>query len=203
MKIPRRQFLHLAAGAAVLPAVSRVAFAETYPSRPVHLFVGFPPGGPGDIIARLMGQWLSERLGQQFIIENRPGAASNVGTEAVVSATPDGYTTPSGHFVKRDQRDALRHPKLQFHPRYRAGGRNFQRTMRDGSQSIVSSKDCSRVHRLCEGQSGQDQHGVGWQRQRATCSRRIVQIMTGVDNFTCRIAALHLHSPTCSAVRYK
>ena len=92
MKLPRRQFLHLAAGAAVLPAVSRVAFAETYPSRPVHLFVGFPPGGPGDIIARLMGQWLSERLGQQFIIENRPGAASNVGTEAVVRATPDGYT---------------------------------------------------------------------------------------------------------------
>src|ERR1700691_4247901 len=92
MKLPRRQFLHLAAGAAVLPAVSRVAFAETYPSRPVHLFVGFPPGGPGDIIARLMGQWLSERLAQPFIIENRPGAASNVGTEAVVRATPDGYT---------------------------------------------------------------------------------------------------------------
>ncbi len=92
MKLPRRNFLHLAAGAAALPAISRVAFAKTYPSRPVHLFVGFPPGGPGDIIARLMGQWLSERLGQQFIIENRPGAAGNVGTEAVVRATPDGYT---------------------------------------------------------------------------------------------------------------
>ena len=92
LKLPRRKFLHLAAGAAALPAASRVALAETYPTRPVRLIVGFPPGGPGDIIARLMGQWLSERLGQQFIIENRPGAASNVGTEAVVRATPDGYT---------------------------------------------------------------------------------------------------------------
>jgi tripartite-type tricarboxylate transporter receptor subunit TctC len=92
MKLPRRKFLHLAAGAAALPAVSRVAFAETYPSRPVHLFVGFPPGGPTDIIARLIGQSLSERLGQPFIIENKPGAGGNIGTELVVRAPPDGYT---------------------------------------------------------------------------------------------------------------
>ena len=93
MKLPhRRQILHLAAGAAALPGLSRFARAQTYPSRPVRLIVGFPAGGPNDITARLLGQWLSERLGQPFIIENRPGASSNVGTEAVVRAPPDGHT---------------------------------------------------------------------------------------------------------------
>jgi tripartite-type tricarboxylate transporter receptor subunit TctC len=92
MKLPRRDFFHLAAGAAALPAVSRFAFAQTYPSRPVRIIVGFPPGGPGDIVTRLMGQWLSERLGQPFIVENRAGAAGNIGTEAVVRAPADGYT---------------------------------------------------------------------------------------------------------------
>jgi tripartite-type tricarboxylate transporter receptor subunit TctC len=92
MKLPRRNFLHLAAGAAALSVVPRVASAQAYPSRPVRIIVGFAPGGATDIMARLIGQWLSERLGQQFVIENRPGAASNVGTEAVVNAAPDGYT---------------------------------------------------------------------------------------------------------------
>jgi tripartite-type tricarboxylate transporter receptor subunit TctC len=92
MKLPRRKFLHLAAGAAALSAVPRIARAQAYPTRPVRIIVGFAPGGATDIMARLMGQWLSERLGQQFIVENRPGAASNVATEAVVNALPDGYT---------------------------------------------------------------------------------------------------------------
>ena len=92
MKLPRREFLHLAAGAAALPAVSRIAWAQAYPSRPVRIIVGFAPGGPVDIIARLISQWLSERLAQQFIVENRPGAGSNIGTEAVVRAPADGYT---------------------------------------------------------------------------------------------------------------
>ena len=89
---PRRQFLRLAVAAAALPAVSRTARAQTYPSRPVRIIVGFPAGGSATLIARLMGQWLSEHLGQQFIIENRPGAASNIATEAAVRAPSDGYT---------------------------------------------------------------------------------------------------------------
>jgi tripartite-type tricarboxylate transporter receptor subunit TctC len=92
VKLPRRNFLHLAAAAAALPAVSRIAWAQAYPSRPVHLIVPFGPAGATDITARLIGQWLSERLGQQFIVENRPGAGGNIGTEAVVRASPDGYT---------------------------------------------------------------------------------------------------------------
>jgi tripartite-type tricarboxylate transporter receptor subunit TctC len=92
MKLPRRKFLHLAAGAAALPAVSRFARAQAYPTRPVRWIVPFSPGGPADTLVRPLGQWLSERLGQPFVIENRPGAASNIGTEAVVRAPADGYT---------------------------------------------------------------------------------------------------------------
>src|SRR5262245_50858645 len=93
MKLPhRRQFLHLAAGTAALSTMSRIARAQPYPTRPVRLIVGYAPAGGTDITARLIGQWLSERLGQQFIIENRPGAGSNIATEAVVRAPPDGYT---------------------------------------------------------------------------------------------------------------
>jgi len=92
MKLPRRTFLHLAAGAAALPALSRAASAQTYPTRPVSVIVPVPPGGALDILARLMGQWLSERLRQQFVIENRPGAGTNIGVELVVRAPADGYT---------------------------------------------------------------------------------------------------------------
>src|SRR5580692_6786239 len=92
MKLPRRRFLHLAASAAALPALPQLARADTYPSRPVQMIVGFPAGSAPDIIARLAAQWLSEKLGQNFIIENRPGAGSNIGTEIVVKAQPDGYT---------------------------------------------------------------------------------------------------------------
>src|SRR6516225_9971537 len=94
LKLPRRTFLHLVAGAAVLPGVPRLARAQAqaYPSRPVRIVVGFPPAGSTDITARLIGQWLSERLGQQFVVENRPGAGATLATEAVAKATPDGYT---------------------------------------------------------------------------------------------------------------
>ena len=92
MKLPRREFLHLAVGAAALPITARIALALDYPSRPVHLIVGFAAGGGYDIVARLTAQWLSERLGQQFVIENHPGAATNVATEVVARASADGYT---------------------------------------------------------------------------------------------------------------
>ena len=125
MKLPRRNFLHLAAGAAALPAVTRIASAQAYPTRPVRLIAPFAPAGASDITAHLMGQWLSERLGQPFVIENRPGGGGNIATEAVVRAPPDGYTillasTTTG--ARRDRRDAL--GRAAGHPdrgRFRAG----------------------------------------------------------------------------------
>jgi tripartite-type tricarboxylate transporter receptor subunit TctC len=92
LKLPRRRFLYLATAAAALPSLSRMATAQSYPTRPVRLIIGYPPGGSADITARLLGQWLSERLGQPFVIESRPGASTNIATEAVVRAPPDGYT---------------------------------------------------------------------------------------------------------------
>src|SRR5215510_15749304 len=92
MKLSRRRFLHLAAGAATLPVMSRFAWAQTYPTRPVRIIVPIAAGGANDILARLIGQWLSEQLGQPFVIENRPGGGHNIGIEAVVRAAPDGYT---------------------------------------------------------------------------------------------------------------
>ena len=113
MKLPhRRNFLHLAAGAAALPAVSRFAWAQTYPSRPVRWIVPAPPGGPLDLVARLLGQWLSERLGQPFIIENRPGGGTNIGTETVARAPADGYTLLS--VVTAAAINATLYDKLSF-----------------------------------------------------------------------------------------
>src|SRR6516164_1924549 len=112
MKHPRRRFLHLAAGAAALPAVSRSARAQAYPTRPVRVIVGFPAGGAADIFTRLIGQYLSERFGQQFIIENRPGAASNISIEEVVRARPDGYTLVSVNAV--NPINATLYEKLNF-----------------------------------------------------------------------------------------
>jgi tripartite-type tricarboxylate transporter receptor subunit TctC len=112
MKLSRRQSLHLAAGAAVLPAVSRTARAQGYPARPIRIIVGFAAGGGQDIVARLMGQWLSERLGQTFLIDNRPGANGNIATEAVVKAPSDGYTLL--HFSSTATINATLYEKLNF-----------------------------------------------------------------------------------------
>jgi tripartite-type tricarboxylate transporter receptor subunit TctC len=112
MNLPRRQLLHLTAGAAALPITARIALALDYPVRPVRIIVGFAPGGGTDIMARLIGQWLSERLGQQFIIENRPGGVSNIGTEMVVNAPPDGYTLLVATFVNAV--NATLYHKLNF-----------------------------------------------------------------------------------------
>jgi tripartite-type tricarboxylate transporter receptor subunit TctC len=112
MKLPRRKFLHLAAGAAALPVISRIALAQSYPTRPVRLIVGFPAGGPADIVARLFGQWLSKRIGQQLIIENRVGAGGNIAAESVVKAAPDGYTLL--HVTSTNAFNATLFEKLNF-----------------------------------------------------------------------------------------
>jgi tripartite-type tricarboxylate transporter receptor subunit TctC len=112
MKLPRRNFLHLAAGAAALPALPQIARAQSYPSRPINLVVTFPAGGAPDIIGRLTGQWLSERLGQPFVIENRPGFGGNIATEYVVRASPDGYTILMP--VSTNAVNATLYPNLKF-----------------------------------------------------------------------------------------
>jgi tripartite-type tricarboxylate transporter receptor subunit TctC len=130
MKFPRRQFLHLAAGAAALPAISRIARAQAYPSRPVRLLVGFSAGGTTDIAARLIAQWLTERLGQPVMVENRPGASANLAAEAVVRSPPDGYLQQHG------QCDILRQAQLQHRTRRRDGCRGRALAARARSASI-------------------------------------------------------------------
>jgi Tripartite tricarboxylate transporter family receptor len=157
MKLPhRRQFLHLAAGAAALPAVSRIARAQAYPSRPVRLIVPLAPAGASDILARLIGQWLSERLGQQFVIDNRPGGGGNIGTEACACRR---LHAAHGRGVQRDQRDVVRKAQLRFHPRHRAGRGHHPSPQRHGGEPIGPGKDDSRAYCLCQGQSPQAQHG--------------------------------------------
>ena len=112
MKLRRRRFLRLAAGVAAFPAILRNASAQTYPTRPVRIIVGFAAGGPTDILARLIGQWLSERLGQSFIVEDRPGAATNIATEEVAHAPPDGYTLLAA--VSTNTINPALYPNLNF-----------------------------------------------------------------------------------------
>ena len=142
MKLPRRQFLHLAAGAAALPAVSRFAWGQAYPSRPVRMLVGFTAGSASDILARLMGQWLGDRLGQPFVIENRPGGGTNVAAEAVVrrrrTAIRSFWPLHQCH-----QRLAIRQAQLQFHPRYRAGRGHQPRAKCRRGEPIGSDQDRS------------------------------------------------------------
>ena len=175
MQLPRRRFLRLAAGAVASPAVSRFAWAQTYPARPVRVIVGFAAGGPTDITARLIAQWLTERLGQQFIIDNRPGAGSNIGTEAVVRAPPDGYTLLI--VGATNAVNTTLYEKLTF---------NLIRDIVPVAGIIrvplimevhpsVPVKTVPGVHRLRQGQSGKNQHGVGRQRHHAPCVRRIFQ----------------------------
>ena len=160
MKLLRRRFLLLAAVTAAPLVVSRIARAQTYPSRPVHLVVGFPPGATTDIVARLVGQWLSERLGAPFIVENRSGAAGNIGTDAVVRSPPDGYTL------------LLVGPAAMIMLHFTTNSISISSATSRRSQAScaspaswwlihLSSQDHSRVYCLRQGQSGQSQHGVG------------------------------------------
>ena len=174
MKLPRRQFLHLAASAAALPAVSRFAWAQAYPSRPVRIVVGFAPGGGADINARLIGQWLSERLGQQFVIENRPGASGNIATEAVVRAPPDGYTLlviASSVAINATLYDNL---NFNFIRDIAPVAGRLPRSLRHAGKPVGSDHDGARVNRLREGQSPQTQHGVARHRHwPAHCGRTV------------------------------
>jgi tripartite-type tricarboxylate transporter receptor subunit TctC len=173
MKLPRRRFLHLAAGAAALPGVSRIAEAQTYPTRPVRLIVGFAAGGSADIVARLIGQWLSDKLRRSFLIDNRPGASGNIGAEAVVRARADGHTLLVA--TSTDTINTTLYDKLNF---------NFVSDIapvaRIGYAPLVvvvhPSIPAKTVPELIrQGQSGQAQYGVARQRNRAPCCRRDVQ----------------------------
>ena len=175
MKSSRRDILRLAAGAAALPLVPGLAFAQAYPSRPVRMIVGFAAGSAPDIVARLMGQWLSDQLGQPIVIDNRPGAASNIGTEAAVRSAPDGYTLQMT--VLTNVFNATLYKNFNF---------NF---MTDVTQvggvanapyvvivpPTFPAKTDSGVHRLRQGESRQDQHGVGRRRLVVPHLRRVVQ----------------------------
>ena len=183
MSLVRRQFLRLAAGALAAPAVSRQVWSQAYPARPVRIIVGWPAGGVADIVARLTGQWLSERLGQPFVIENRVGAATNIATEAVVRAPADGHTLLLA--TAANAVNATYYEKLNF---------NFINDIAPvasivdfepghGGQPVVSGQDGSRVHRLCQGEPRQGQHGIGRQRQSEPIAGELFKMMTGVDMF--------------------
>ena len=175
MGLPRRGMLHLTAGAATLPLLPRLAAAQAWPNRPVRWVVGFAPAGGNDIVARLMGQWLSERTGQQFIVENRPGAATNIATEIVVNAAPDGYTillmgvsaainaTLYDNLTFNFLRDIAPAAGIMGIPLYMA------------TNPLVPAEHVARVHRLRQSQRRQGQHGLGRNRQRRPSRRRAVQ----------------------------
>ena len=143
MKLPRRQFLHLAAGAVGLPATSHLAWAQSYPARPVRLIVQVPAGSAPDIIARVMADWLSERLGQQFVIDNRPGASGNIATEAVIRAPADGYSLLLAMSANAINACALRQSSLQFCSRRGPGGEHRKNSLGRGDQSVASNEDDS------------------------------------------------------------
>ena len=189
MKLPRRQFFHLAAGAAALPAVSRLAWAQAYPSRPVRIIVGFAAGGSSDIVARLIGQWLSERLGQPFLIENRLGAGTNIATEAVVRAPADGYTlllTTVSNAI-----NATLYEKLNF---------NFIRDVapvaglsREANVMLVNSSDPAKTVpefiAYAQANPGRVVMASGGHGAPSHASGELFKMMTGITWCTFRIAA--------------
>ena len=176
MKLLRRRFLHLAAGAAALPSVSRFAWAQAYPARPVRIIVGFAAGGGTDISARLIGQWLSERFGQQFIVENRPGAGSNIGAEAVARRQRTATRSFSSTHGERDQRHALRQAQFQFRPRHCAGRGHHAacRIVMEVNPSFPV-KTVPEFIAYAKANPGKVNYGLGRQRNGAACRRRAVQ----------------------------
>ena len=203
MKLPRRQFLHLAAGAAALPAVSRIAWAQAYPTRPVRMVVRIPPGGATDIVARLMGQWLSERLGQPFVIENRPGAGSNIAPRRSCKSPADGYTlllVASANAI-----NATLYDKLNF---------NFIRDIAPVASIMprcptsmevnpsVPAKTVPEFIAYAKANPGKINMASAGSGNSATCVWRTVQDDDRRRHgCTCLIAARRPRSPTCSAGR--
>ena len=175
MKLSRRRCLDLVAGVAALPALSRMARAQNYPSRPVRIIVTVAAGGGADITARLIAQWLSERLGQQFIVENRSGGSGNIGTEAVVRAPADGYTLLLIAVANAVNVTLFETSSLQFHQRHRSRVGRHPRGQCRVRSSIGSGQDDPRADRLCQGQSRQAQHGFRRQRNVVARGRRVVQ----------------------------
>ena len=177
----RRQLLRLTINATVLPVLGGIARAETYPARPVHIIVGFPPGSAADIDSRLIGDWLSQRLGQQFIIDNKPGAGSNIGAEIVAHSAPDGYSLFTISTVNAV--NASLYPNLSFNfLQDFAPVAGILRTPLDhGSKSHATNKVRRRFHRLHQGQSGQRQFRFIRQRYRVHVAAELFRSMTGVE----------------------
>ena len=175
MTLPRRGFLHLAGAGAALAALSPAAAAQTYPTRPVRFDRRLSRRRPERHPRAPVSHWLSERLGQPFVVENRPGGSGNIATEAVVRAPRRRLHAPAGRSGERDQRVALRQSRFQLPARHRAGRRHHPRAAGDAGAPVGSGKDRCRVHRLCQGRSGQDQAGVDRQRQLAARVGRAVQ----------------------------
>jgi tripartite-type tricarboxylate transporter receptor subunit TctC len=174
MKLLRRQFLHLAAGVAALPAVSRIARAQTYPTRPVHIIVGYAPAGGTDIFARLLGQSLSERFGQPFVIDNRPGASTNIATDAVARAPADGYTLLGTDAIAATNVALYENLTFNFISDIAVVGM-IRAPLIMMVHPARLRHDCSRVHHLHKGQSGQRGHGIGGSRKSEPPCRRAVQ----------------------------
>jgi hypothetical protein len=171
MKLPRREFLHLAMGATALSALSNTALALDYPTRPVHWIIGFPPGGGADIVARILGAWLAERIGQQVIVENRPGAGTNIATEYVVHSAPDGYTLLWAGVSNAINASHLLRPVVRFSQGHRARFGRCRLSAGDRSQSAGPGVDRAR-----EGQSGQADARFLWHRDDIAGRRRTIQI---------------------------
>jgi hypothetical protein len=160
-------------GLSTAASIGSVSAAD-YPTRPVKWVVGYPPGGATDIIARLIGQRLSERLGQQFVIENKPGAGNNIATESVINAEPDGYTVLLVNPANYINASLYANLKFNCRSRHRAGRGVQSRAERDDGQQGRAGQDGRRVHRLCEGQSRQGEHGLVGQRHLRASVRRNV-----------------------------
>ena len=174
MKLPRRTFLHLAASATALP-LSRLAWAQSYPTRPARLIVGWPPGGGADTVSRIVGQWLSERLGQQVIIENRPGASTNIAAQAVINSPPDGYTLL--FYSASTLINTIMFPNLPFDVRRDIAPVSglVAYPMVLVAHPSVPAKTVRRADSPRQGTSGQSHHGVVWNRVSLALSRRAVQ----------------------------